>query len=134
MITVVFQAILAAVIMILCYKTVLYRLFIAQKMSDKLYKNFGLAFLCLIVYISCTATMILGYECDWKMDAINSGELELLKAYEAYAEFISSLNSMTINLVIGIVFYGLTLLLVKNILKDIEIEFSKPKQRWGSIN
>jgi NhaP-type Na+/H+ or K+/H+ antiporter len=134
MITVDFQIILAIGIMILAYVTVIHRLLISRQMSDKLYKNFGLGILVTAVYVSCTSGMFMGFDCIAKLGLLQDGKMTLEQANEMYGKLIKSLNEMTTGLIVGIVFYMLTLLLVKSILRDIEKDFDKPKYRWGKLD
>lgn len=133
MITFDFNIIIAIGIMILTYVTVIHKLLISRQMSDKLYKNFGLAILAFCVYVSCTLAMVKGLECIGKLGVLEAQKMSLEQANEMYIKLINSLNQMTTGLIAGIVFYVLTLLLVKSILKDIEKDFDKPKYRWGKL-
>ena len=134
MITVTFNIMLALGLMGLTYVTTVHKLLISRQMSDKLYKNFGFAILGFGVYVNCTAVIITSIEANWLIDNIRAGELEIQKLSDMANNLITNLNRLTGYLIAATAFYVLTLLLVKSILKDIEIETNKPKYRWGSIN
>lgn len=134
MITVVFQTFLAVAVAILTSITVIHRLLISRQMSDKLYKNIGLALLCVAVGINSIAAIVMGTVYYKTLIIIKSGTRGIEETYRQLNNLIGYMNQQTECVIACIVFYGLLLLLVKSILKDIEIDFKKDKYRWSSTN
>lgn len=133
MLTVTFLMVLAAALLIACFVTVIHRIFISLKMSDKYYKNLGLALLCLMVYVSGVLSIYAGILCDRQLIELDAKGITFEKVSELSSEFIRYLDIMTIGLLSAAAFYLLTLLLVRSILKDIDKELKKPKMRWGKL-
>jgi hypothetical protein len=130
MLTVTFSILLAMGIMVIAYTTVIHRLLISKQMSDKYYKNFGLGILVFVVYITCAEVLFIGLDCNWMMLTIKANELKPEELVDLANKLVVNLNYMTGFLMAAIVTYLLMLLLVKSILKDIDVEFNKPKYRW----
>lgn len=132
--TIMFQIVVAIVIIILTYTSIIHKLLIARLISDKLYKNFGLALLGFAVYVNITASMLMGMESSTTLSIVNSGKRPMAEVNDLFYSLTHTLNLQTGYLLAAIVFYLLTILLYRSILKDIEIDTNKPKYRWGSIN
>lgn len=131
MLSIYFQIFIIIGIVILTYTTVIHRLLISRQMSDKLYKNLCLAVLGFGVYVSSVASFIMGLECNTMMSMLKSGNLSLEEANKMFYTFISYQNQQTACMLAAIAFYALTLLLIKSIFRDIQIDFNKPKYRWS---
>jgi hypothetical protein len=130
MITVVLNILIAVAVIILTYSTVIHKLLISRQMSDKYYKNFGLGILGFAVYINCTIVIISSMDCNWMISTLKSGDIPLEEVSDMANNLINSLNQMSAGVIASIVFYALTLLLLKSIEKDIQKDFAKPKYRW----
>lgn len=134
MITVVFQTLLAIAAVILVYITVIHRMLISRQMSDKLYKNFGLALLSIAVCVSCVAAADIGLMYINTSIMIRTESLPLEEINKQLHILMDYMNQQTGLVIACIVFYVLLLLLVKSINKDIEKDFKKDKYRWSSVN
>ncbi|MGB7606752.1 MAG: hypothetical protein WBL93_14875, partial [Lutisporaceae bacterium] len=118
-------------IVIFTYTTVIHKLLISRQLSDKLYKNLCLAALGVGVYVSSTASFIMGLDCNTMMSMLKTSNLSLEEANKMFYTFINYQNQQTAYMLAAITFYALTLLLIKSIFRDIQIDFNKPKYRWN---
>ncbi len=133
MLSISFQLFIIIGIVILTYTTVIHRLLISRKFSDKYYKNLGLAALGVGVGVTSISSFIMGLECNTIISMLKAKDLPLEEANELFYTFINYQNQQTVCMFAAIGFYALTLLLIKSIYKDIEIDFNKPKYRWSNI-
>jgi len=133
MLSISFQLFIIIGIVILTYTTVIHRLLISRKFSDKYYKNLGLAALGVGVGVTSISSFIMGLECNTIISMLKVKDLPLEEANELFYTFINYQNQQTVCMLAAIGFYALTLLLIKSIYKDIEIDFNKPKYRWSNI-
>ncbi|MDF2520132.1 MAG: hypothetical protein K0R84_760 [Clostridia bacterium] len=133
MITVAFQIFLLIGIVALTYVTVIHKLLISRQFSDKYYKNFGLAILGFAVSASAIVSFWSGLESRTLLLVIKSEEQTLEEAGKLFNNLLMTQNRQSLYLIACIVLYGLMLLLLKSIYKDIKKDFDKPKYRWNKI-
>jgi hypothetical protein len=84
--------------------------------------------------VNCAGVIQTAIENNWMIQNIRAGKLSFEKFIEMTNDLLTNMNLMNIYFVAGIVFYVLTLLLIKSISKDIEKDTNKPKYRWTKLD
>lgn len=129
-----FFIIVALVLMLLSFKSVIYTLLISKAMSEKLYKNFGLALLCFGATVFGSSVLIWGMDCTWYLETLKQKTV-LACAMEAHIEnLLRNLDYMTIGTVMTVAFYVSIRLLIKNIEKDVKLQKEQSIARWGPLS
>lgn len=121
---------IAFFMLVAIYVTIIKRLFISRIFSEKLSINILIVLFCFINFICYMYVMLVGFISLDLLDALklhNKAPLDVIKNMQY---LLDSINSMSIFLSIGIVFYLATILLIKQIKKDIDKEINKPKGLW----
>lgn len=74
--------------------------------------------------------MFIGFSSFDVLDTLKQNSKVPLDVIKNMQYLLDNINSMSISLSVGIIFYVATILLIRRMQKDIEKEINKPKELW----